>query len=52
MIAIPGDTSAATISGIITVEMKQQDTMTEPRPCRHFIYNYIKSLKIIFYCLK
>ena len=30
MIAIPGDTPAATISGIIAVEMKQPDTMREP----------------------
>ena len=30
MIAIPGGTPAATISGIIAVEMKQPDTMTEP----------------------
>ena len=35
MIAIPGDTPATTISGIIAVGMKQPDTMTEPRPCRH-----------------
>ena len=30
MIAIPGGTPAATLSGIIAVEMKQPDTMTEP----------------------
>ncbi len=30
MLAIPGDTPAVTISGIIAVEMKQPDTMTEP----------------------
>ena len=35
MIAIPGGTPAATISGIIAVEMKQPDTMTEPNPKAH-----------------
>ena len=45
MIAIPGGTPAATISGIIAVEMKQPDTMTESRPCHRLTYNYLKLLK-------